>query len=74
MLGVPSVTRRAGNNGTVGVVEPDDAGRLELGRRGRSSGIATEVRGESAINNLAASRRVDIRQDCALLTQCTPLR
>ena len=58
----------------VGVVEPDDAGLLEHGRRGCSSGIATEVRGEFAVNNLAASRRVDIRNDCALLTQCTLLR
>lgn len=72
MLGVPSVMRRAGNNGLVGVVEPDDAGLLEHGRRGRSSGIATEMRDEFAVNNLAASRRVDIRKDCALLTQCTP--
>jgi hypothetical protein len=43
MLGVPSVMRRAGNKGMVGVVEPDDAGLLEHGRRGRNSGIATEV-------------------------------
>lgn len=46
---------------------------LEHSRRGRSSGGAAAVdwltERKSAVSNLVASRRVDVRRDCAHLTQ-----